>query len=206
MNKDYKISRDQLFETDERKTILKNSEERSIVDLSKGRMTWPVRWMLVHLAMNTGLRVFEIAALRLEDVRLSSKPPYIFVHRGKRGKSRDVYIDRELVKHLKEFIRHKQTWDQSIDQDAPLFSGRGGNPFSTTALHISFKEAVLAAGLRDKLSIHCARHSYATLLYYKTKDLRAVQKQLGHASLNMTTLYADIMPEENSRIANKILD
>ena len=60
--------------------------------------------------------------------------------------------------------------------------------------------------LRDDLTIHSARHGYATLLYYKTKDLRAVQKQLGHSSLNMTSLYADIMPEENGEIANKILD
>lgn len=206
MKNDYKITRDKLFETDERNAILKTSEERSIIDLSKGRITWPIRWMLVHLAMNTGLRISEIASLRLEDVRLNSKPPYIFVRRGKRGKSRDVYIDRDLTKHLKEFIKQKQTWDQSIESEAPLFSGRIGKPFSTTALHISFKEAVRAAGLRENLSIHCARHSYATLLYYKTKDLRAVQKQLGHSDLNMTTLYADIMPEENGRIANKILE
>jgi integrase len=73
-------------------------------------------------------------------------------------------------------------------------------------LYISFKQAVREAGLRNDLTIHSARHGYATLLYYKTKDLRAVQKQLGHSSLNMTSLYADIMPEENGEIANKTLD
>jgi integrase len=62
------------------------------------------------------------------------------------------------------------------------------------------------AGLRDDLTIHSVRYGYATLLYYKTKDLRAVQKQLGHSSLNMTSLYADIILKENEEIANKILD
>jgi len=64
---------------------------------------------------------------------------------------------------------------------------------------------IRAAGLRDNLSIHCARHSYATLQYYKTKDLMAVQKQLGHASLNMTALYADVLPEQNGILANQIV-
>jgi integrase len=66
--------------------------------------------------------------------------------------------------------------------------------------------SVREADLRDDLTIHSARHGYAALLYYKTKDLRAVQKQLDHSSLNMTSLYTDIMQEENEEIANKILD
>jgi site-specific recombinase XerD len=206
MKPDYKITRDKFFGTHERKAIMKTSEDMAIVDRAKGRMTWPVRYMLVHLAMYSGLRVSEIAKLRMQDVKVSAKPPYIFVLNGKRGKSRNVYIDRELVKHLKEFIQQKRNWDQSTEPDAPLFCGRNGKPFTTTALHISFKQAIKAAGLRNDLSIHSARHSYATLLYYKTKDLKAVQKQLGHSSLNMTALYADIMPEENGRLANMILD
>jgi integrase len=169
-------------------------------------MTWPIRYMLVHLALNSGLRVSEIAKLKIQDVKLSIKSPYIFVRNGKRGKSRDVYIDRELTKHLQEFILQKKNWNQFTEPEAPLFSGHGGQHSTTTALYISFKQAVREAGLRNDLTIHSARHGYATLLYYKTKDLRAVQKQLGHSSLNMTSLYADIMPEENGEIANKTLD
>jgi integrase/recombinase XerD len=117
-----------------------------------------------------------------------------------------VYIDRELTHHLQEFIRMKPNWNQSVLPTAPLFAGQGGKPFTTTALYISFKTAVREAGLRDDLTIHSARHTYATHLYYKTKDLRLVQKQLGHSSLDMSALYADIMPEEQARLVNKILD
>ena len=207
MQKDYKITRDKFFNTQERKSILKTCEYLANTDKAKGRMAWPIRYMLVRLALFSGLRVSEIATLRLADVRLKAIPPSIFVRCGKRGKSRDVYIDLELVVYLKQFIWQKTAvWNQSTNPDAPLFTGRDGKPFTTTALHISFKQAVRKAGLRDDLSIHSARHSYATLLYYKTKDLRHVQKQLGHSSLNITSLYADIMSEENGVIANKILD
>jgi len=206
MRKDYKITREKFFDTQEHRAIMKTSEDLALADLAKGRMTWPIRYMLVHLAMYSGLRVSEIANLKLQDVRLSSKPPYIFVLSGKGNKSRDVYLDRELVKHLKEFIQHKKDWSQSINPDAPLFTGRDEKPFTTTALNISFKQAIKASGLRNDLSIHGARHSYATLLLHKTNNLRYVQKQLGHASLNMTALYADILPEQNSELANMILD
>jgi len=205
--KDYKVYRKQLFETNERTAILKTSEDAAIVDQAKGRLIWQVRWMLVHLTMNTGLRVSEIAALRLQNVNINSKTPTIFVHEGKRGKSRDVYLDRELTKHLQEFIEVKRVWKQSIEPEAPLFAGQKGKPYTTTALHISFREALKAARiLRKGLSIHSARHSYASLLYYKGKDLKDVQDQLGHANIAMSSLYTNIMPEERSRIANSILD
>jgi len=202
----YEIGREKFFETEERKAIMKSTEDRSLADQAKGRLTWQVRWMLVHLAMYSGLRVSEIVALKIKRVNIDTKEPYIRVYQGKGGKSRDVYIDSELTQHLKEFIKVKQVWDQSIESEAPLFAGRGGKLYTTNALSLSFKEAVKSAGLRTNLSIHSARHSYATLLYYKTKDLRDVQIQLGHSNVAMTTLYSNIFPEQRSRIANAILD
>jgi site-specific recombinase XerD len=206
MNKDYKIDRSKFFDYNEREIIMLTCEKENYYDLAKGRMTWPIRYMLVDLAFNSGLRVAEIAALTVEDVKINLREPYIFVRNGKRSKSRDVYIDKELVRRIHDFLKKKRNWNQSIEPQAPFFAGQGGKPYSTTALSISFKMAVRKAGLRDELSIHSARHTYATILYHKTKDLRLVQKQLGHSTLNMSTLYADIMPEEQSRLANKILD
>jgi integrase/recombinase XerD len=70
----------------------------------------------------------------------------------------------------------------------------------------SFKKVTEKAGLPLHYSIHSARHTYATILLAKTSNLRFVQKQLGHASLNMTSLYANILPEMNHDLANAILD
>src|ERR1035437_5992750 len=159
MKKEYKIIRDKFFDSQERKFILKTCEDFSNADKAKGRMKWPIRYMLVHLALYSGLRVSEIAALRLEEVRLQAKPPYIFVRNGKRGKSRDVYIDRELVNHLKQFIREKNTiWDQPINEDAHLFAGKKNKFFTTPVLYIIFKSANKAAGPKTVLPIHGARH------------------------------------------------
>jgi len=211
--KPYTISRHKFFTNEERQNLMRVTEARSIVDQAKGRTTWQVRWMLVHLAMHSGLRVSEIAALQIRDVHLKNGNNYIYVRCGKRGKDRDVAIDATLAKHLKEFINNKELWDQPSDSDAFLFTGQGGGQFTTTALTVSFSLAVREAGLRpdarpgERLSIHSARHSYAVLLYKRTNNnLRYAQRQLGHSDINMTALYADIDPEDNDRLANMILN
>lgn len=53
------------------------------------------------------------------------------------------------------------------------------------------------ADLPKELSIHCARHTLATHLLRKTKNLRQVKKQLGQASPATTAnMYADVTFDE----------
>jgi len=211
--KPYTIKRCKFFTREERDALMKTAEARAIVDRAKGRVTWQVRWMLIHLAMHSGLRVSEIAALQIRDVHLKNGSNYIYVRQGKRGKDRDVAIDAALASHLKEFIKDKELWGQPYEPDTYLFSGNKGSGITPTALTVSFSLAVKEAGLRpdavpgERLSIHSARHSYAVLLYKRTgNNLRYVQRQLGHSDINMTSLYADIDPEDNDRLANMILN
>jgi site-specific recombinase XerD len=68
----------------------------------------------------------------------------------------------------------------------------------------SFKRAVIEAGLPGHYSIHSARHTYAAYLLHDTGNLRYTQKQLGHSNIGMTALYADVLPEENCKLANMI--
>lgn len=198
----YEITREKFFDTQERSAILKTAKKKADQDKRAGRTTWPLRWMLVYLAFYSGLRVSEIANLKNGDLFLSVTAPYIKVTNGKGGKSRIVYIDSKLATHLKEFTKGKRKVD-------PLFKCTYKSkckPYTTTTLHRSFKKAIEAAGLRKDLTIHSARHTYATLLLEKTGNMRYVQKQLGHSSLNITALYADILPEKNGILANMILD
>ena len=202
----YAITREKFLSNQEQKKLLKVCKERSDKDRRAGRRTGVVRYMLVHIALNSGLRVSEIAALKIGDLHFNGMENYLIVQRGKSGKKRDVYLDQSLVKHLVEFKAIKECdWNEAIDVEAPLFSGRGGRHYTTTALEISFKKAIEAAGLSMRYSIHSSRHTYATLLLAKTGNLRFVQKQLGHSSITTTSLYADVMPEQNQRLAEAIL-
>jgi integrase/recombinase XerD len=48
----------------------------------------------------------------------------------------------------------------------------------------------------SSISIHALRHSYGVQLYRQERDICAVQKQLGHSSIQTTTVYADTLDED----------
>ena len=104
---DYKITKDKFMDDKERDKLLKFCRDKAELDLMKGRTTWPVRYMLVNLALYSGLRVSEIAELKIKDLYLDNvDDPYFNVRCGKGGKSRDVYLDKELARELKKYISY----------------------------------------------------------------------------------------------------
>lgn len=203
----YQITRNKFLAESEAIQLITICRDLSQENLKKGRRTWPTRYMLVHLALKSGLRVSEMAALKIGDLWLTGQESFLVVQRGKGGKRRDVYLDQDLAAHLTLYLVLKtQVWHEPTDSQSPLFAGRGGGHYTTTALQLSFKRALAAAGLSPTYSIHSARHTYATHLLAKTNNLRFVQKQLGHASMTMTAHYADVLPELNQTLANAILN
>ena len=203
----YNIDRTKILDREQRLKLLKTCKERAELDLLHGRETWIRRYMLVDLVLFTGLRVAEIANLKIGDLELKVNDPYLIVRSGKRGKKRDVYMDKDLVKNLKSFISwKKKTMGEAIENDSPLFSGRNGKHCAVITLMKSFKRAIEESSLSLHFSIHSARHTYATFLLHATNNLRYVQKQLGHSKISMTALYADVLPSENGNLANKIRD
>lgn len=204
--KNYILTPESFLSRKERQELMKICRELSELDLIKGRQTWPVRYMLIDLALYSGLRVAEMASLKVGDISLQGKDPYIVVRNGKGNKRRVVYVDDKLTKHLKDFLSYKvRTLEQSIDEESPLFSGRDGKHSPPITLMKSFKQALKRAGLPSRYSIHKARHTYATYLLHDTGNLRYVMQQLGHSDISMTSLYANILPEENGHLANKII-
>jgi len=172
------------------------TENRAVRDLKRGRVTGPVRWALVDVAMSTGLRVSEIAALKVGDVNLKQSSLKVTRLKRKNSKPETLAIGPDLAEHLREFIEWKQTVGQPTGKNAPLFVGKRG-PLTAAGLQQTWKRAVADADLPRELSIHCARHTLATHLLAKTKNLRQVQKQLGHASPATTAnMYADVTFDE----------
>ena len=204
-NNSYQIDAEKFLNRKERKQLLKTTKEKADLDLMYGRRSWVVRFMLIDLAMYSGLRVAELADLKIGDLTLSGSTPNLVVRRGKGDKKRTVYIDKELVKHLKDFIALKRTtFNEETNDESPLFAGRNGNHVQPITLMKSFKVAIENADLPEHYSIHSARHTYATYLLQDCKNLKYVQKQLGHSNISMTALYSDIAHEESAKLADMI--
>lgn len=178
------------------KLIRRTARDASQLDRDKGKVTGIREWAVIDLLTSTGLRVSEAANVRCGDIRAGYGESALFVRDGKGGKERTVQIPDSLKKHLKSFIKWKEDHGEKTGHDDFLFMGQRG-PWTAQAIQQIVKKYLKALGLYETgKSVHALRHSYAVQLYRQERDLRAVQKQLGHASIQTTQIYADVMAED----------
>lgn len=164
----------------------------------------PVRdWAILHVALDAGLRVSEIVALRVGDLLLEPGHSAIIVRRGKGGKERGVDIGQALRDHLVEFLEWKRAVGEPTGPADLLFLSPRGGPLTRQAVYLMFKRLAREAGLPDRFTIHSCRHTYASMLYRASRfNLRLVQKQLGHASIRTTQVYADVLSADALEAVN----
>lgn len=170
--------------------------DHAILDLKKGKVTAVREWMVIDLLSSTGLRVSEAVNLRCGDIKSGYGESAIFVRSGKGCKSRCVQIPASLKKHLKQFLKWKKDRGELTRNDNHLFLGQRG-PWTSQAIQQIVKKYLKSLNLyeTDK-SVHALRHSYAVEFYRQEKDLRALQKQLGHSAVTTTQIYADVSDDE----------
>ena len=132
------IDRTKYLNADEVKQLRTVTEARAIVDLRKGRLSGPRTWFVVDMALATGLRCSELAAIQIKDIDL--KRGFIKVQRRKRKKKivDSLAISPELIKHLKDYLEDRTT--------GKLFIGERGN-LTRYGLQQIWKSAVKRAGL-----------------------------------------------------------
>ncbi len=152
---------------------------------------------LLEVMYACGLRASEVVGLLLADVDLEEG---LLCARGKGSKERIVPIGRQAVAALQTY---------SLRGRPRLVSGRGGRLEVGTHLFVNSRGAGLTrqglykiiqghaqrAGLKEKMSPHTLRHTFATHLLAGGCDLRSLQEMLGHADLATTQVYTHLSAE-----------
>ena len=182
------ITPDKYLTKEETKCLRKTCHEGATLAKSKGIQA-PVRdALIIELALGSGLRVSEMANLKVEDLYLKKGQGALHVKNGKGGKDRVVNIGSNLKKQILEFLDYRT-------MNSPyLFPSERGEKMTRSGIQQVFKKWAKKAGLSSHYSIHSLRHTYATNLYKAScYNLRLVQKQLGHSSPSITQVYADVI-------------
>lgn len=184
------------FNQQQIKLLRRTVRDQAALDMDRGQVTAVREWMAIDLLTSTGLRVSEAADVRCGDLKAGYGESALFVRDGKGGKSRTVQIPDSLKKHLKQFVTWKQSRGEPTGVDDYLFVGKRG-PWTAQAVQQLVKKYLKALDLYESdKSVHALRHSYAVEFYRQEKDLRALQKQLGHASVQTTQIYADVTVQD----------
>lgn len=153
--------------------------------------------LIIKLIAYTGIRVSEALSIRQKDITQEGDCFLIRI-RGKGNKYRVVMIKQHLIRPLLSNVLANSTC-----KDGLVFCNRSGEKMTQAYISRIVEQILFQAGIRkEKNGAHMLRHTFATLLYRKRKDIILVQEALGHASLNTSRIYTHFDSERLKEAAN----
>ncbi len=140
--------------------------------------------LIVRAIYATGVRVSELCNINIEDIDFEDETIRV---KGKGGKIRIVFVDPDTLAEMDSFVGKRI--------EGPLFLGQQGHHISPRAVQHIFKKYA-----PEGITPHKIRHSYASELYRRSKNLRVVQENLGHTSIKTTEIYLHTDLDERKRV------
>ena len=169
------------------KAISKSQMEQIFEDLKKSKQTNAGLYILIlKLIYLSGLRISEALNLKWSDINHQDNSLYVY---GKGSKERKVFIINDYLVQLKNLEKNNQ---YIFTINKKKISTRSVNKFLQNCYDNSL--------MKNKLSSHIFRHSFATTMLENNADIRHIQKLLGHSSISTTEIYTKVAKSMKKRI------
>ena len=135
------------------------------------------------LAYGSGLRIGEIANLRVEDI--DSKNMRIFIRDGKGNKERYTMLSKQSLEMLRIYwSKYRQN-----KRRGRIFLSESGATITVGVIREHFRRYRKKAKLSEKVTMHTLRHCYATNLIENGATLIQVKELMGHSNIRSTMEY-----------------
>ena len=142
---------------------------------------------MLELFYSSGLRLAELVGLNLGDVDAADRTVRVV---GKGSKARVVPVGKQALTALGDWLAVRSEL-ASVGEQA-MFVGTRGARVSPRTVQKRVNEWAKRQGAPTGVHPHMLRHSFATHVLESSRDLRAVQEMLGHASLSTTQIYTHL--------------
>lgn len=141
----------------------------------------------IQLLLDTGIRVGELANVRIEDLSLPDRCLKVY---GKGNRQRLVYLlSAPLYRSLDRYLARREKIGAQSER---LFVTEAGLDLTPPRVRASLHEIASTAGIDRHLTPHMLRHTCATQWLEAGLDIRYVQKLLGHQSISTTEIYTHV--------------
>ncbi|MEN6414425.1 MAG: site-specific integrase [Veillonellales bacterium] len=182
--------------------VLSQEESKALLDAAK--MEGEVPYMVILLALTTGMRIGEIFGLHWDGVdldksRLLVDRTLVSTNHGyylqATPKTKSSYRSIPLPKLTVDALKKYREWqrqqkallmnkydDENIVIINPLGSYLDPSRFS----FFTFKKVLQNAGIKRKFRFHDLRHTHATLLLEQGINIKVVSERIGHSTIRIT--------------------
>ena len=143
--------------------------------------------LVIMLLYSSGLRVSELVHLKNIDINKAENT--IHLKNAKGGKDRYTLLSKKVKSALKRFVPGK----------IYLFESNNRR-YSVKSVQLIIASSAKKAGIKKRVTPHTLRHSFATHLLENGTDIRLIQKLLGHARLETTSMYTHVAKDSCLKI------
>ena len=148
---------------------------------------------MLELMYATGLRVSELVSLTYQNIDLDNKIVRCF---GKGNKERIVPIGETALKYMKIYLEEHRDFLVKRTLCDNLFLNNHGQKLSRQGFFKMLKNQAELKGIKENITPHMLRHSFATHLLNNGADLRSIQVMLGHENISTTGIYTNVSSDK----------
>jgi integrase/recombinase XerC len=141
-----------------------------------------------------GIRISELAGLDISDIDFIAGVIKVL---GKGRKERIVPVGDIAIAAIRKYIQSRER------EDKALFLNKNSRRISIRGVRNIVGKYIRLAGIKQGVSAHTLRHSFATHLLNRGADLRTVQELLGHVNLSTTQIYTHLTTEKLKNVYDK---
>lgn len=157
---------------------------------------------MLELLYATGMRVTELVSLDLVSLNLDPENAYVKCS-GKGAKERVIPIHEQAAEAVQEYLDEARPIVVRNKNEKALFVNRRGERLTRQGFWLILKGYARAANLREDVTPHTLRHSFATHMLRGGMPLRHVQEMLGHANISTTQVYTHLTTEHVREVYEK---
>jgi site-specific recombinase XerD len=169
------------------------------VDQLFAQMQHPLDRALFLLMLRCGLRVSEVARLKLRDIDWAQQA--VLVEQGKGRKDRRVYLSADAIASLRECLQQRP---RGVPAEAVFWNQKRPHyPLSVKAIQKKMARYAKAAGI--VASCHRLRHTFASNLLEQGAEIVSIRELLGHASIASSERYAKVSNQKVKQVYVKTM-
>jgi integrase/recombinase XerD len=146
---------------------------------------------MLEVLYSTGIRVSELISLDVSDIDLNNGT--LKCCHG--SKDRTIPMVKKCIETLEEYLERVRPFMIRDKNEQALFVNTNGNRLTRQGFWKIVKYYTSKSNIDKDITPHTLRHSFAAHLVQKGRNLKDVQKMLGHSDISTTQVYIQVVNE-----------